>query len=169
MARFRPLVNAHRTARAAALLAALASLAGCALFAAPSERRGNLVDTELLQQVNPGVQTRDDIVALLGSPTATSTFDDTEWFYISGISRIRPMRSPGIEDQRVVAISFDRGGVVRQVREVGSDEQQAIRPVERTTPVPGNDRTVLQALFGNIGRVGAPGAGGRGPGGGPIQ
>ncbi len=160
----------RRARKAVAALALLAGLGGCSLFAAPPEPRGNRIDAELLGQVTPGVQTRQDVAALLGSPSATGTFDQENWYYISGISRTRPARTPGIEDQRVVVISFDRAGVVRDVRQLGEGDARDVDFASRETPVPGNDRTVLQALFGNIGRFGAGGlgAGGdQGPGGGP--
>jgi outer membrane protein assembly factor BamE (lipoprotein component of BamABCDE complex) len=116
------------------------------------------------------VQTKADVRALLGSPSATGTFDDSEWYYISSVTRIRPAQNPGVENQRVVTMRFDPQGVLQSVSELGPKDMRDVAVVERTTPVPGTDRTILQALFGNIGRVGAAGLGGggdAGPGGGP--
>ena len=145
----------RRTARAALLALALAApLGGCALFGAPDELRGNRVDAETLREIVPNVSSRADVAALLGSPTATSTFDQSEWYYISATSHVRPGRLPGVDDQRVVVVRFNDGGVVQGVREVGESEMKSVQMVERTTPVPGNERSLLQALFGNIGRFG---------------
>jgi outer membrane protein assembly factor BamE (lipoprotein component of BamABCDE complex) len=146
-------------------LAALLLLGGCALFEAPPERRGHLVDAEQLAQVTPGVSTRADVFAALGTPSATGTFDDDNWFYISSTQRARPGRRAAIEEQRIVALGFDRRGVLREVRELGLQEARAVDPVARTTPSPGTERTFLQGLFGNIGRFGPGGPGGpTGPG-----
>ena len=142
-----------------AALALLVGLGGCSFFSAEPEPRGNKLDAELLGQVTPGVQTRQDVSALLGSPSATGTFDQEHWYYISGTSRTRPGRVPGMENQEVVVISFDRAGVVREVKSLGERDMRDVSVVSRETPVPGNDRTVLQALFGNIGRFGAGGIG----------
>jgi outer membrane protein assembly factor BamE (lipoprotein component of BamABCDE complex) len=160
--------NRHRAAAPllAPLLAAALALAGCSsvpglsLFESPAQMRGHAVDAEDLRQITPGVSSRADVQALLGSPSATGTFDADNWYYISSVTRQRPGRQLAVEDQRVVVVSFDARGTVRGVREVGPEEGQAVAVVGRTTPAPGNERTFLQQLFGNLGRLapGAPGA-----------
>lgn len=159
MARRTHLVN---VCRAAALLVLL-GLGGCAWI---GERigpdpvmRGNHVDAERLSQITPGVQTRSDVEALLGSPSARGTFDDDNWYYISSRTRTQPGRFLDVEGQRVVAISFNRQGVVQNVRELTQADGRAVQMVSRETPVPGNERSLLQALFGNVGRPGVDRAG----------
>jgi len=144
--------------RAAALaLPALFLLSACSFFEAPEIARGNRVTEDQLREIVPGVQTKNDVQALLGSPTQTSTFGDEEWFYISGKTRERPGRQLALMDQQTVVVSFDRNGVVQGVRKLTEQDSQPVTMVSRETPVPGNDRTLLQALFGNVGRFG-PGA-----------
>ncbi|MDT8331875.1 outer membrane protein assembly factor BamE [Roseomonas gilardii] len=155
----------------AALLAV--PLGGCSVFGAPREIRGNRVDPEQLAQITPGVQTRQDVTALLGSPSATGTFDPNEWYYISEVTHIRPAQMPGVSDQRIVAITFDQGGVVRNIRELTDKDRNNVSFVSRETPSPGTERSVLQQLFGNIGRFNGAGSSAgsatneQGPGGGP--
>lgn len=141
-----------------ATLALAALLGGCGWITErigpdPVER-GNRVDPERLGQITPGVQTRNDVEALLGSPTARGTFDEDNWYYISARTRTQPGRYLEVEDRRVVAISFNRDGVVSGVRELTQADGRDVTAVARETPVPGNERTLLQALFGNIGRPG---------------
>lgn len=171
-------VPPRRTARGAlAALALLPLLAGCGgtsfvdrLFGPVPEMRGNRVEPELLREITPGVQTRADVQALLGSPNATGTFENDRWFYISAVSRTRVGRVPGISDQRVVEIRFNPAGVVQGVRELGPGDGRDIQVVERTTPVPGNERSFLQQLLGNVGRLGPTGTSGpSGPGVGPTS
>lgn len=156
------------------LLLGLAALPGCnsmPLFAAPPEARGHFIPAYQVAEVVVGTHTRTDVQALLGSPTTTATFDDDTWFYISAVTRLRPARTPRVEDQRVVVVTFNPAGVVQEVRELERSDGRQIAFVNRETPVPGTDRTFMQSLLGNIGRLGAgPGAGaagGGGPGGGP--
>ena len=166
------MVNVSRR-RSAALGAALLALAGCStpswmpalgdvpglgLFESPRTMRGHHIDDEDLRQITVGVSTSADVGALLGSPTASGTFDDDEWYYISAITHQRPGRTLGIEDQQVVLIRFNPAGVVQEVRRIGQDQGRNLRFVTRETPSPGNERTFLQQLFGNIGRLG-PGVG----------
>ncbi|MCR0980438.1 outer membrane protein assembly factor BamE [Roseomonas populi] len=159
----------RRAGPAALVLLALlaAPLGGCSVFGAPEELRGNRADAELLRDITPGVSSKADVTALLGSPTATSTFDGREWYYISSTTHIRPARTPGIDNQRVVIVRFDERDIVRGVEQKGEDDMRNIAMSERTTPVPGNDRSLLQALFGNIGRFGPSATTPVGPGAGP--
>ncbi|MBK1662356.1 outer membrane protein assembly factor BamE [Paracraurococcus ruber] len=155
----------HRGRPALALLALLA-LGACSVFDAPLVQRGNRITEDQLREITPGVQTKQDVQALLGSPTQTSTFADDTWYYISSKTRQRPGRALALTDQETVVVTFDGRGAVREVRRIGEDQMQPVTMVSRETPTPGNDRTLLQALFGNVGRIGPLGApvGGTQPG-----
>ncbi len=156
---------------------ALLGLAGCSsnwatglpgpdMFDAPRQVRGHAVPDEVLAQITPGVTGRDDVAALLGSPSASALFEDNEWFYITGITRLRPGRVESLEQQQVVVVRFDQRGLVQEVQRLGSEARRDVQFVSRETPTPGNDRTLLQQLFGNLGRLGA-GVGGAANQGGP--
>jgi len=136
----------------ALLLLAGMALGGCDRLAPPPVPRGNKVDAERLTQITKGVQTRSDVAALLGPPTARGTFDEENWYYISGQTQVMPGRYLELRDRVVVAISFDRRGVVQDIRELKPSDGQDVGMVSRETPVPGTERNMMQALFGNIGR-----------------
>lgn len=154
----RPPVNAatrkRRRGAAAAGLVLVLALPACSLFQSPVIARGNRPTPEQIADINVGVHTRSDVQALLGSPTASSTFGASSWYYISSRTRVRPMRHFGISDPETVAVTFDANGVVREVRVLTEADMPTIAMIPRETPTPGNERTLLQALFGNIGRVG---------------
>ena len=133
------------------MLAALA-LGACEKLAPPPVPRGNRVEADRLSQITKGVQTRGDVLALLGPPTARGTFDEENWYYISGNTQLMPGRYLELRDRVVVAISFDRRGVVQDIRELKPEDGRDVGMVSRETPVPGTERNLLQALFGNIGR-----------------
>jgi outer membrane protein assembly factor BamE (lipoprotein component of BamABCDE complex) len=66
----------------------------------------------------------------------------------------------------VVILRFDQRGTLREIRRLGMEDGREIAAVSRTTPSPGTERSFLQQLFGNIGRVGPGVSGGQstGPG-----
>jgi len=157
-------VNVLRIAPGSLLLGTLL-LAGCSgnwssnlpgadMFDAPRTVRGIVVADEALAQITPGVTARADVQALLGSPSATGTFADDDWFYISGVTRQRPGRTFAMEQQQVVLVRFDGRGIVEEVRRVGPEARRDVRFVQRETPSPGTERTFMQRLLGNIGRLG---------------
>lgn len=178
MARPPALVNI-RSRSSWALLLVAPLLAGCAylpplperprqVFTTPIVNRGHAVPEEQLQQITPGVSTRTDVQAVLGSPSHSGTFTDDVWYYISGVTQQRPGRSLAIRSQRVVVVNFDNRGVVTGMRQIGDAEMPSINFVNRETPSPGNERSLLQALFGNVGRVGPAPGGSTVPTGGPA-
>lgn len=147
---------------------ALLALGGCAylpplperprdVFTSPIINRGHAVTDEQLTQITPGVSTRTDVQALLGSPSQSGTFSDENWYYISGVTQIRPGRTEALRSQRVVVIAFNPQGAVTEVRQLSQADMPSINFVSRETPSPGNERSLMQALFGNVGRFG-PGA-----------
>lgn len=144
--------------RAAAL--ALPLLVGaCGIFEAPPQLRGNRVDPEDLKALVPGTSTRADVTALIGSPTARATFDDNTWLYISETTYNRIGRTPGVQDQQVVVLTFNDQGVLNAVETRDQADAVPVTVVSRATPSPGTEASFLQQLFGNIGRFNTLGAG----------
>lgn len=141
----------RRTAAIACLVLSL-PLAGCGFFQAQSTTRGNPVDGDALKQLVPGTTTTADATALLGSPTTHETFNDNAWVYISQITRPRVGRLPGVLEQRVVVLNFDQGGVLRKVNIYDKADAKNVTMAPGSTPTPGASASVLQQLFGNIGR-----------------
>jgi outer membrane protein assembly factor BamE (lipoprotein component of BamABCDE complex) len=104
---------------------------------------------------------------LLGSPTAKAVFDDNTWIYISEVTQPRIGRIQGVNSQHVVVMTFDQGGVLRDVKRLDQDDGKPVDVVSRATPSPGSESTFLQQLLGNVGKYsptgGAPiNAGGSG-------
>jgi outer membrane protein assembly factor BamE (lipoprotein component of BamABCDE complex) len=139
-----------------ALLACLL-LGACSFFQATSQLRGNHVDADQLKELVPGTSTRADVTALIGSPTARATFDDNTWLYVSEVTRPRIARTQGVLTQKVVVLSFNDQGVLRDVKQLDKDDSIPVSVVARSTPSPGTEASFLQQLFGNIGRFNALG------------
>ena len=137
------------------LLPMLALLGACAapdFMTFPPQTRGNKVDPELLAQLVPGTSSRADATALIGSPTARATFDDNTWIYIGEVTKPVIGGTQQVRDQQVLVLTFDQGGIQRGVDKKGKDDGQSLAMVDRTTPSPGNNATLLQQLLGNVGR-----------------
>ncbi|MEZ5830038.1 MAG: outer membrane protein assembly factor BamE, partial [Dongiaceae bacterium] len=47
------------------------------------DQRGNKPDDEQVVQINPGVDDKNRVAELIGTPSAISTFNDKTWYYIS--------------------------------------------------------------------------------------
>jgi outer membrane protein assembly factor BamE (lipoprotein component of BamABCDE complex) len=142
---------------------ALAGLAagGCTPL---KSHQGYVVDADLVNSVRPGVDNRQSVLATLGTPTFTSQFNKGQWFYVARDSRNLAFNNPHPVDQNTIAISFDDSGTVSAIRRIGMEQVASINPMDKTTPTLGRERSFFDELFGNIGAVGAPGAGQMGGG-----
>src|SRR3546814_5404304 len=116
------------------------------------DTRGNLPDPDIVSELQPGLHDRDQVAQILGSPSTVGTFDDSTWYYISKRTETVAFFEPETVDQQVLAVHFDDTGVLSEVKVFGYEDGQEIEPVERVTPTSGREITILQQLFGNIGR-----------------
>lgn len=143
------------------LLIAVAGLAIAASACAPlRSHQGYVIDVDLLNSVQPGVDNRQSVLATLGQPSFASQFNQGDWYYISRDSRNYAFNTPKPREQTTVQISFDKAGNVTAIRKSGVEQVASVSPAKRTTPTLGRERGFFEDLFGNIGTVGAAGAGG---------
>ncbi len=136
----------------------LLAASSCSAIESPHQLRGNHVDADLIKELVPGTSTKSDATSLLGSPTAKGAFDDNTWIYISATTRTRVGRLPGITSQDVTTLTFDQGGVLRNVKHLNQDDGLDVAVVGRATPSPGSEASFLQQLLGNVGKFNAGGS-----------
>jgi outer membrane protein assembly factor BamE (lipoprotein component of BamABCDE complex) len=153
------MTNLRTPAQLSALLLATTMAAGLAACSARIDQRGNLLDPDAVLAVQPGIQTKDQVAQLLGTPSTRATFDDKTWYYISKRTETTAFFPPDTTDQQVLVVKFDDTDTVEAVKIYGMNDAFEIDPVARTTPTYGQRLTILQQLFGNIGRFTKPGGG----------
>ena len=136
--------------RLALILAASLTLA--AACSPMKETRGYVPDETLLGELRPGVHDRNSVASLLGSPSSVATFDSATWYYITRRTEQLAFFAEEVVEQQVVAIDFDDKGVLTGVRRFTLEDANDIQLVERQTPSRGKELTLLQQIFGNIGR-----------------
>jgi outer membrane protein assembly factor BamE (lipoprotein component of BamABCDE complex) len=140
--------------RFAPLLVAV-SLAGLSAACAPTIGNNGFqaIDAKP-QDLVAGTDTKETVLAKLGSPSTTSTFEPEQvWYYISQTTEKYTYNRPVISQRTVTEITFEEGsGKVAGVRTLGlaDGDQLAMNPNE--TPTRGRSLTVLEQLLGNVGR-----------------
>lgn len=116
---------------------------------------GYVPDPDNVVRIKPGLQGRDEVREILGSPSSTSTFTDDRWYYISKKTETVAFFQPTTLDQNVLEIDFDKDGIVSEVRRYTLKDGEQVEPVARVTPSPGQKLTFIQQLLGNLGRFNA--------------
>lgn len=121
------------------------------------DNRGHSGKALDLSQVVEGQSTKDDVQALLGSPSAISDFGDNSWYYISAQKERVGVFKPEITKQNVTEIVFNEAGVVQGINRFGKKDGKPIEVVNKTTPSAGHSMTALEQLLGNFGKFATPG------------
>ena len=121
--------------------------------------QGYIIDADLMNSVQPGVDNRNSVLKVLGKPSFASQFNQGDWYYIARDSRNLAYLKPKAASQFTLKVSFTDAGVVSSMTRTGVDRVATITPYGKTTPTLGRKRSFFEELFGNIGAVGAAGAG----------
>jgi len=143
------------------LLGALA--AGCASNRA---HKGAVLDPQVASSIQPGVDNKDSVQKLLGSPTLAGQFTPNDWYYVSRDTNQLAFRNPRVTREQVLLVRFDQAGNVASMQRSGKELVLNLDPSGRQTPTLGRKKSFFDELFGNIGSVGSagmPGYGGGGP------
>ena len=119
------------------------------------ENRGYVFDEKLLDQIEINKTISNDVMDILGSPSTTSAIDASTWYYIFSKAETIAFYRPEVTDRRVLAVSFGDDNKVNNLKYYGLEDGKIISYVDRTTPTRGRELTILQQLFGNLGRLGA--------------
>jgi outer membrane protein assembly factor BamE (lipoprotein component of BamABCDE complex) len=117
---------------------------------------GYRLDEAALAQIEPGRTTRDEVLQLLGSPSALTTFDGTVWYYVSQRTERMSFYQEEVVNRDVVSITFDERDTVAQIDRHGLEHAHEVSLVERETPTAGSELTALEQFIGNIGRFNPP-------------
>lgn len=137
-------------------LIATTLLSGCAQLRG---RQGYVVDPVLADSVTAGVDNRESVEKTLGRPTFVGQFSDRDYFYVARETRQLAFANPRPVAQIVMHVKFDAAGNVTAVERTGLENVVRLSPEGDKTPTLGRERSFFEDIFGNIGAVGAPGAG----------
>ena len=135
---------------------AFALTAGCVSI---KDHRGYYADAALITSVQPGIDNKLSVEKTLGRPTFTSQFGTPSWYYVATNTAQSPFGRPRTTEQSILKVNFDAAGNVSKVDLTGNEKVVRLSPDGDKTPTLGRDRSFFEDLFGNIGAVGAGGAG----------
>jgi len=149
----RPSLNARRARRLAALAGVVwlgAALSGCIGYDGDFDR-GYQVDEQSLDKVKVGTTSKQEALALLGTPSTTSTIGGDAWYYIGQkMQRSLAFMPAKMTDQNVLAVYFDKGGKVARIANYGMKDGKVFDFVSNTTPTGGAEPDFLRNMMGGL-------------------
>ncbi|HEX8047899.1 outer membrane protein assembly factor BamE [Rhizobium sp.] len=108
---------------------------------------GYIFDQQSLNLVPVG-SSREQVLLSLGTPSTTATFDGEVFYYISQKrTRAAAFMKPKLVDQNILAIYFDKAGIVKQEANYTLKDGRVFDMISRTTPTGGRDITFLQQIL----------------------
>ena len=102
--------------------------------------------------IKVGEDTKSTVLEKLGSPSAASTFEPNNWFYMSQSVEQKAFFRPRVTQREVVAIAFGDDEKVKSVNTYTLADGKVIAFNGRKTPTRGRELTILEQLLGNVGR-----------------
>ena len=87
-----------------------------------------------VDKLEVGSQSREDVVRLVGSPSAVATFNPNVWYYISEKQEYWGPSKPWISEQNVIQVTFNESGRVQNIKYYDLKDAQNVTMVARITP-----------------------------------
>ena len=113
---------------------------------------GFIPHIDVVAKIHAGVHDRGAVSSLFGSPTTVANFNGEIWLYVKRESEQIAFLPEKLLDQSVLAVHFDRNGIVSRIEHFVMEDGKAIKPVERKTVTRGQKLNVIEQLIGNLGR-----------------
>ncbi|MEX1034890.1 MAG: outer membrane protein assembly factor BamE [Sneathiella sp.] len=123
--------------------------------------QGYHLDPEQLALIQTGVTSKDAVQEIMGSPSSIATFqtEGDAWYYISSKTEHYAFFAKEVKERNIVIVLFDIDDVVAEVADLSLEDGQEIEIVQRETPTGGRELSLLEQLFGNLGRFNTAGEG----------
>lgn len=133
---------------AMAMVVASITVSGCtSMQIGDTMYNGYVIDQQSLNLIPVG-SSREQVLLTMGTPSTTATFDSEVFYYISQKrTRAAAFMKPRLVEQTVLAIYFDKDGVVARRANYTLQDGKVFDTISRTTPTGGRDLTFLQQLL----------------------
>ena len=129
-------------------IAAVIGIPGCANEVVT---HGYNFNESLVEELAPGVSTKQDGGRIMGTPTICSDFGPESCFYISAKYKKQAFLKPKLIEQAILEVRFD-SDVMKEIKRYSMDDAHVIDFEERFTFIKGNEMGVTEQFISNIGK-----------------
>ncbi len=110
----------------------------------------------------PGLDSKESILAKFGEPSMIGTFNPNAWYYLNASNTTRAFFKSKVQRRSVVAFHFNDEGLVESIENFQLADGDNVKLVSRETPTRGKELNFWEQLLGNVGQLPA-GIGQEGP------
>ena len=140
-----------RTRKLGTALLLCAALSACT---ATYRNHGYVPLDEDLSQITVGVDTRDTVAELVGTPSSAGVLNDSGFYYVQSRVKHFAWQKPEVIDRQVVAITYNSAGIVENIGRYTLEDGQVV-PLARRYTRNGQDVSFIRKLLANLGRFSA--------------
>jgi len=137
------------------LLTAIAAVGALTACTAIYRNHGYVPDDEALGQIVVGLDTRTTVASSIGQPGTAGLLTGSSWYYVQSQFRHFSYNAPREVQREVVAVSFDKDGVVENIERFGLENGNVVVLSRRVTDTNIKGVSFLRQLFGNLGKFSA--------------
>ena len=97
--------------------------------------------------------TEASVLDKLGTPSQTSLYDPSEWYYIDQVSMKMTYKQPKVTSRNVTVVKFDKDAkTVTAVKTLTLADGRNLTPTPEKTPTRGRSLTALEQILGTVGQ-----------------
>jgi outer membrane protein assembly factor BamE (lipoprotein component of BamABCDE complex) len=116
------------------------------------DTHGNVVKQTQLDRIQIGTHNQRDIASILGSPSATGTFNQNRWYYITEKAAVHSLGDQEILERDIIIFDFNDKGIVTAMSFKNKAHSNNIIPSTDTTETHGQTMGVVDQLIDNLSR-----------------
>ena len=114
--------------------------------------KGYSIDEDNLNKIIIGKSSMNDVLNILGSPTTSSLYKQTKFFYISHQYKSRFFSNPKLVNQKITEISFSKNNIAQAISTYSTNDMNSIKFATKQTELVGNKMNPFKQIIGNIGK-----------------
>ena len=110
---------------------------------------GNMPTEERIAKIKTG-STKDDVLQILGAPSAVISFDENTWIYMSSDIKRVAFKKPEEINRDILRLRFNNEDKVIEVARLNKDSGKELTPCADNTEVKGEDLGFFRKYFGGV-------------------
>lgn len=108
-------------------------------------------DVHSISKLKINNSSKENVIALLGSPSTISSLDENIWYYINVKTIKKSILKPKVVAQDVLKLTF-KNNILKKIEEHSNKTKKYIKFNESKTKVEGNETNLIKDTLYNMGR-----------------
>lgn len=118
--------------------------------ASNTQIHGALVKPADVDRLRVGVNNKQQVLQILGTPSTTSTLNEEKWFYITDVKEKKVLAKPTLKERQIFGVVFNKDGILDRVFEKDEMSSKTFAPADVTTKTRGQKVGIIDQIYFNL-------------------